>query len=335
MKSVVVVVLSWNKQQAVIDCLDRLNALTGADIQVVVVDNASSDDSVSAIRRAHPDATVLEEPVNRGFAGGVNAGLAEAARRNADYAWLLNDDTQFAPTVLMRLLAHADANPDCGLLSPALFDLDDGNGEQFRNGLVDWSVAAMAHNLPSDRYAEALARNATPIVPGTAMLCDLRVYRAIGPFDPRYFAYWEDTDYALRAADAGFASVVVDASRMQHAATPTRHDRPPHYHYYMVRNEALFFERHAVRHRSAPWKRRWLAASLEWLAENRDLGRRDNALACIDGMWHALTKRYGARSDHAPAPRWLSGPLLARPWFFTGLVRGEWHAVFGRLFRPT
>ncbi len=330
MKSVVVVVLSWNKAQTVIECLDRVKTLVGADLHIVVVDNASSDDSVVSVQSAHPDVAVLQNAVNRGFAGGVNAGLAEAARRGVDYAWLLNDDTSFEPTVLGPLLAHAEAHPDCGLLSPALFDLGNETHEQFMSGVVDWHVGAMAYNLPPNRHAGVLAGNGTPIVPGTAVLCDLRVYRAIGPFDVRYFAYWEDVDYSVRAADAGFTSAIVVGSRMWHAATP-RTDRPPHFNYYMVRNEALFFDIHAKAHRCVPWKRRWLAASLEWLAENRDLGHRDNALACIDGMWHALTRRYGARADHAPTPRWLSSVLLARPWLFVALVRGEWRAVFGRL----
>ena len=329
--NVVVVVLSWNKHRQVIECITKLKALSGSGVDIVVVDNASSDDSVAAIRNAHPDVTLLEEPVNVGFAGGVNRGLAEAARLGAAYAWLLNDDTDFDASVIEALLTDAASRENCGLLTPLLIDRLPDGVEQFRNGFVDWDRNLMTHNVPDAVYRERLAAGATPIVPGTAMLVPLPVYRAIGPFDERFFAYWEDCDYATRAAAAGYRNGMVDAARVLHDATPTRTDRPPYHYYYMVRNEALFFQSHAGRHRGAPWKRRWVANAIEWVAENRDLGKHDNAQACIDAVWHGLTRRYGVRSDHAPAPRWLSRPILVRPWLFVSLLRGEWRAIIRRL----
>ena len=326
MKAVVVVVLSWNKQQAVIACIDRVERLTGADIHVVVVDNASADDSVEAIRRAHPDATVLTETVNRGYAGGVNRGLAEAVHRNADYAWLLNDDTSFDDRTLEPLLAFAEANPRCGLLTPLLVDLGPDRGLQFVNGMVDWRRGTMGHNFPPDVLAARVAEGATTIVAGTALLCDLALYRAIGPFDERFFAYWEDTDYAVRAARAGFDSAVVAAVPLAHAA-PLTTERPPHYHYYMTRNEALFWTLHALP--STRWRRRWFCAALDAIGRERDLGHAANVDAVIDGLWHAWTRRYGPRDVRVPAPRWLRRGLSASPYLLSSLLQGR----FGKIFR--
>lgn len=330
MKSVVVVVLSWNKQAAVIECIDRVKTLTGAAIHVVVVDNASADDSVDAIRRAHPDVTVLTETVNRGYAGGVNRGLAEAARRNADYAWLLNDDTSFDSDVLEPLLAFADANPRCGLLTPRLVDLEPDSGLQFANGIIDWRRGAMGHNLQAEKFAARVADGATPIVAGTALLCDLKLYRHIGPFDERFFAYWEDTDYAVRAARAGFDSAVVTAATLAHAA-PLTSERPPHYHYYMTRNEALFWKLHATR--STRWRRRWWVTALNSIGRERDLDHRANTQATIDGIWHVWTRRFGKRAIDAPAPRWLHRLLSASPYLLSSLLQGQWLKVIERALR--
>jgi len=333
LKSVAVVVLSWNNKQAVLDSIDRAIRLQGAEIRVVVVDNASTDDSVTAIRQAYPNVTVLESKTNEGYAGGVNRGLAEAARLGSDFAWLLNDDTVFDETVLLPLLAAANDDARKGLLSPLIVDLDDRDHDQFRNGLVDWEKGVMRHNVTAFSMHERVAAGATPIVPGTAVLCDLRVFGAIGHFDPRYFAYWEDTDYAVRAAKAGFSSTVVPASTLQHAATSARRLRPPHYHYYMIRNEALFWRLHGKDRGTRHWQRRWLTDALDWLVQVRDTEDRTNAHACVDGLWHAMTRRYGSRESHRPAPKWLRGLLISRTYFFHSLINGDFRAIARRLLR--
>ena len=322
MKAVVVVVLSWNKQEAVLDCIARVKALRYPALHVVVVDNASSDDSVAVIRHAHPDATVLEERVNTGFAGGVNRGLAEADRRGADYAWLLNDDTLFEGDVLTPLVAHAESLQRCGLVTPRLVDLPPSSTVQFRHGFIDWSIGRMRHNLDDPAHAAGIAAGATPIVAGTALLCDLRAYRTIGAFDERFFAYWEDTDYSVRSARAGFVNAVCPTATVAHAA-PTPDERPPHYHYYMIRNEALFWRLHGRESGSAAWRRRWLADSLEVIGRCRDRGRIDAVRAGVDALWHAWHERDGPRSNHAPAPRWFALLVATRPWLLAVLVRGD------------
>ena len=329
---VVVVVLSWNKPLDVIACIGRVRRLSGATIDIVVVDNASKDDSVARIRRAHPDVTVLEEQVNRGYAGGVNRGLVEADRRGADFAWLLNDDTDFDGDVIETLLRCFAAHPSCGLLTPALRDLGESGAVQFGNGLVEWTRGRMGHNYVAERY-EALERaGATPIVPGTALFCDMRAYRAIGPLDERFFAYWEDTDFAVRASRAGFHPRVAESAVVRHAA-PHTDDRPLHYHYYMVRNEALFWHLHARAGGASGWKRSWLSRSFERVARHRDLGRPDAAHACIDGIWHAWRHRYGPRDNHAPAPSWLRRAVVARPYLLSRLALGDLRSIATRLAR--
>lgn len=330
---VAVILLSWNRRQAVVECIERVKALEGVDVRIVVVDNASSDGSADAIASAHPDAIVIREQVNGGFAGGVNAGLARADGLGADYAWLLNDDTEFGPHTLIEMLAFGKANRHYGLLSPRLVDLGDPDAEQFVNGVIDWRACTMHHNLGADRLAQLHAAGATILVPGTAMLCDMRVYRAIGPFDARFFAYWEDTDYAVRAARAGFACAVVQAAVMRHAAPRGRQSRPPHYAYYMVRNEALFWKLHQSRWLYLRWLRRWLTHSLEWVAESRDDHSPAHADACIDGIWHALTSRFGPRAEHRPAPSWLRRAILARPYLLAYLIAGRFSTLFEGLVK--
>lgn len=330
LKDIVVVILSWNKKHAVIDCIGRAQRLSGANVHVVVVDNASSDDSVDAIRSAHPNVTVLAEASNTGFAGGVNRGLTEAARRGAHFAWLLNDDTSFDSTVLAPLLAYADAHPRCGLMTPMLIDLEAGASVQFVNGMVDWRRGTIGHNFPPEVMAARIAEGATPTVVGTALLVDMKLYRSIGPFDERFFAYWEDTDYAIRAARGGFDTAIVTSTQMAHAAPPPT-ERPPHYHYYMTRNEALFWKLHATV--STRWRRRWFVAALDSIGRQRDLDHPANVQAIIDGLWHTWTCRYHARAIEDPAPRWFHRLLNASPYLWSSVLQGHWLRVVKRALR--
>lgn len=330
---VVVILLSWNRKDAVLDSIARIEQLEGVRCGIVVVDNASSDGSPEAIAAAHPDVIVVRETVNGGFAGGVNRGLAEVAKIGAPYAWLLNDDTSFEAHALGELVAFANGNPRYGLLSPRLVDLGDRGNEQFVNGQIDWDTCRMHHNVQASVFERLKEKGATTILPGTALLCDMRVYRAIGPFDTRFFAYWEDTDYAVRAARAGFDCAVIASVVMGHAATRDRQSRPAHYAYYMIRNEALFWRLHQSRRLYIRWMRRWLSHSLEWVAESRDHGSAANADACVDGIWHALTRRFGPRTDHPPAPSWLRRLILARPYLLSYLIAGRFSYLFDRLVK--
>lgn len=327
---VTVVLLSWNRKRAVLKAIERVKRLTDVRFEIVVIDNASNDGSADEVAAAHPGIRVIREPVNKGFAGGVNRGLAEAVAMKAAFAWLLNDDTDFQPDTLLQLLRFARAHPQYGLISPKLVDLSDVSTEQFSNGVIDWVGSRMHHNLEPTMFTRLTNTGATAIVPGTALLCEIRAFQTIGPFDSRFFAYWEDTDYSVRAARAGFQCTVVPSIVVGHAATAARQIRPPHYAYYMVRNEALFWSSHQSRTRYFRWLRRWLIHSIEWIAESRDCGNPANADACLDGIWHALTRRFGPRASHPPAPSWFKRSILAHPYFIALLIAGKFSQLSRR-----
>lgn len=324
-----IVVLSWNRRDRVLACVARLERLTGAAITIIVVDNASSDDSVDALRRLHPKVALLPQATNLGFVGGVNAGLREARRRGLAYAWLLNDDTQMDDDVLSKLLAFAAAHPAFSLFSPVVRDDDDRRALQFANGIVDWERSRLHEELPTSRFDALVAEGGTPVLIGTALLVDLRAVTTVEGFDPEFFAYWEDIDFGVRCAKAGAISAVVPDVTVLHDS-PERSDRPPHYFYYMIRNEALFWMRHA-RHGAFEWRRVWLYKALIWLGESRDSGHTAIVDACTDAVWDALHRRSGPRDLGRPAPRWFAGVLASHPHLFVLLLQGRFGTILRRL----
>ncbi|HYF65302.1 MAG TPA: glycosyltransferase, partial [Herpetosiphonaceae bacterium] len=112
-----VVVLNWNGRDLLADCLRSLSGQIGADAELIVVDNGSRDGSAAYVRQEWPGVRLLALPTNRGFSGGVNAGLHVA---RGDYLVLFNNDAVAAPDFLARLTAPLDSDPGLGAVAGVL-----------------------------------------------------------------------------------------------------------------------------------------------------------------------------------------------------------------------
>src|SRR4029453_11394338 len=108
---VVLLILTWNRRDDVLRCVASLPRLTYPNCTRVVIDNASADDTVAALRAQHPDLTVLVNPRNLGYAGGNNAGIRWALERGADYVQLINSDTEVTPELTGELVRGAETDP--------------------------------------------------------------------------------------------------------------------------------------------------------------------------------------------------------------------------------
>ena len=113
-----VVVPNWNGRDLIDRCLDSVRAQTVRDLEIIVVDNGSTDGSPEHLRRQHPDVRLVALAVNRGFAGGVNAGV-RAAR--GEFVALLNNDAWAAPDWLERLTARLASEPTAGACAPKIY----------------------------------------------------------------------------------------------------------------------------------------------------------------------------------------------------------------------
>src|ERR1041385_7762298 len=116
--SVAVILVNWNGKSDTLECLRSLEQDTYRLKRVIVVDNGSTDDSVEAIRRAHPLTNVIETGTNLGFTGGNNVGIRYALSSGSDYVFLLNNDTTVAPDAVQALVDAAEAESSYHILSP-------------------------------------------------------------------------------------------------------------------------------------------------------------------------------------------------------------------------
>jgi N-acetylglucosaminyl-diphospho-decaprenol L-rhamnosyltransferase len=232
-----VVIVNYRTGGHVVACLRSLApevAAAGA-VDVVVVDNCSGDDSVDVIDRAidtqgwRPWARVVRAPLNGGFAYGNNLAVRPALAQSdpPSFFWILNPDTEVRPGALVRLLEFVEQRPRVGIAGSS-FELADGSlwPHAFRFPSI-WSEIATALRLNFvgrllSRRVVLLTMGDRPArvdwLPGASMLVRRDVFEQVGLMDEGYFLYFEETDFCLRAARAGWECWYVPASRVMHAA---------------------------------------------------------------------------------------------------------------------
>ena len=204
-------VLNHNGSRWLPRCLQSLQSTSYPKLRVVLLDNASTDDSLEVARQAAPELEIFALPANLGFSEANNAGIRLGLEGGASYIALINNDTYVEPDWLTRLVEVAEANPRVGILGPAQLVYD---GDAFNT----WMTTALpAQTLAGLRDGAARpAFLAVEWVEGSALVARRSVFERVGLLDPLLFAYFEECDLCRRARVAGFEVALVPSSRIHH-----------------------------------------------------------------------------------------------------------------------
>ncbi len=293
---VAIVVLNWNGIADTLRCIESLERQTYPNFRFLVVDNGSTDGSLPALRSLGDRITLIESPANLGYTGGNNLAIRAALARGADYVWLFNNDAVAEPDTLARLLAVAEADQRIGLLSPLVRDDADPAVIHFAGGRFDLGIPIYE---PTEDVGKAQGWQASApdrmALWGTAMLARRTLIERIGLLDDRIFAYWEDIDYSIRSARAGFRNVMVFDTAIFHAAKPTIRsplEVKPYYFYFVTRNEILMWRKFCPAlpfMKSLLWTMKRQARQMERMKESPE-----HVAAVLDGLWDGLLGRGGA-----------------------------------------
>jgi GT2 family glycosyltransferase len=284
-----VVVLNWNGKEDTLACLHSLLELTYPNYRVIVVDNGSTDGSVTAIQTAFASVEVLVNAENLGYAEGNNVGIRHALASGADYIFLLNNDTVVDAALLDELIATAESEPRVGLTGPKIYYYDQPDRLWYAGAKEQWlrRIPATVGLDELDRGQYAQVRE-TAFVYGTAMLIRRQVLEEIGLLDKQFFAYHEDADFCMRARQAGYRCMYNPRGVVWHKVSASTRDISHFQDYLRARGRILFFVRH-IR-----GVRFWLVLLYElyrlakvWFWRLRD-GQIKNACAYSRGLWQGM-----------------------------------------------
>jgi GT2 family glycosyltransferase len=312
--SITVIIVNWNGGDLLAECLRRLEAQTIQPTRVLVVDNASSDDSLTGIGNLADNVTVLRMKTNLGFAAGNNRALAEC---NTELVALLNPDAFPEPDWLERLLAAARANADVSAFGSRQLCHDnpevlDGIGDNYHISGLAWreryGIRQQGQDLVSREIFSPCA---------AAALYRRQALVDVGGFDDDFFCYLEDVDLGFRLRLTGHKAMYVPDAVVHHVGSASTGGQWSDFAvYYGFRNPVWVFIK------NMPGALFWLLMPLHValnlasillfsirgqgeviLKAKRDafLGiprmwrkRRDiqaNRVASIGGIWKALDKR--------------------------------------------
>ncbi len=219
-----VIVVTYNSRALTLACVASVLAEQGrsrAKVELVVVDNASTDGTADALRAAAPQAHVLVQPANLGFAGGNNVGLAAAAGR---YLMLLNSDTVVCAGALDTLVAFMEAHADAGACGPMLLNPDGSLQPTGRDlptlGSLFLDMTRLYRLGRGGLYAQR-GRDYSQVaavgeLTAAALLVRRSVYAEVGGLDSGFFFYYEDVDWCKRIGDGGYRIYYVPTAQVVH-----------------------------------------------------------------------------------------------------------------------
>lgn len=210
----VVIIPNLNGGGELLDAVDSLVTQTLAP-HIIVVDNASTDDSITKLQHKYPDIEVILHDTNRGYAGGVNPGFARAIEMGATYTAPFNDDAVADPEWLQKLVAVLDANPHVGAAACKVLTADGKHLDSSADIYTNWGLPyprgrGEADTGQYDHLTDIFGAS------GAASLYRVSALKQVGLLDEDFFAYYEDVDLSFRLQLAGWKVRYVPESRVYH-----------------------------------------------------------------------------------------------------------------------
>jgi len=257
-KKVTTIVLNWNGWKDTISCLESLSLVdtSSFDLEVLVVDNASNDDSIHKLEEYKKkfDFKLIQNPSNLGFAEGNNVGLRYAISKGFDYAMVLNNDTLVDRKIFSHLLFAFEDNGGVGVVSPKIYfakgfefhkgrysNSDLGKVIWYAGGKVDWNNV-MGINLGVDEVDQGQFEEIKEVdfATGCSSIFSVPVLKKVGLYDKRYFMYFEDVDLSLRIKKAGYKVLFQPKGIVWHKVAQSSNIGSDLNDYFISRNRLLF-----------------------------------------------------------------------------------------------
>lgn len=272
---VYILILNYRVWRDTVACLGALEKLEYPNYRVLVLDNASDNDSVAQIRAAFPAVEVLELERNLGFAGGNNVGIRRALTEGAAYVWLLNPDTLPDARALAAMVEQAQQDVQIGAVGSVLYEMDRPEQVQAWGGgevVLSWGlIRLLSHprETPQLNY-----------ISGASLLLRREALERVGLLDEGFFMYGEDADMGLRLLKSGFRLAVAPRAQVWHKGGTSWNGSLKADEHFAACNVRLF-------RKHAPWPGLAVAGyALFWLIEYSLRGRFDK----VGALWRGLRR---------------------------------------------
>lgn len=228
MKNVYAIIVIYNgmKKNWIQKCFDSIFN-SSIKINIIAIDNVSTDESVQFIKKNYPSVELIENQSNDGFGKANNIGIKRAFEKGADYFFLLNQDAWIQERTVEVLLKNSIDHPDYGILSPIHMN-GEGNliDQGFYNCVNPYKSRYLYSVLSTHKVSEELICD-FDFVPAACWLLSKKIIEKIGGFNPTFYHYGEDDNYVHRIHYFSLKVGVVPSVKVYH----DREERPPHVYF--------------------------------------------------------------------------------------------------------
>lgn len=232
MKKIFVIILQYNNIKDTLICLKSLKKLqiTNYKVQITVIDNGSENIQYYLPALSSSQVKIILNKKNLGFAAGNNIGIRYALKNDADYILLLNNDTLIDKNLTSELLKTAESDEKIGIVAPKIyfapgFEFHKNHYSKNQRGKVIWYAGGIidllnvyGHHIGVDEVDKGQYDKIkeTDFASGCCMFVKKKVFEIIGLLDEKYFLYYEDLDFCLRAKKAGFKIIYAPKAIVWH-----------------------------------------------------------------------------------------------------------------------
>ncbi len=251
--NVSIIIVNWNTKALLLQCLESLSTRSGQyTIEIIVVDNASSDGSVEAVKNSFPQVTVIRNEANFGFAKATNIGLQSSSGR---YACLVNSDVVIRDDCIDRLCEYMDQHPSIGISGPRLLNSDLSMQPSCKYFPSLWNNLCVTLGLyklfPQSAFFSSehmwfFAHNEikyVDVLVGAFLMVRRKAIDQVGLLDERFFIYGEETDWCRRFWNAGWKIVFNPQGEAIHFGAGSSSADPGRFSRELYRSKRIYWKK--------------------------------------------------------------------------------------------
>lgn len=254
MVDISIIIVNWNTQEYLRTCLESIQTtVRGLHVQIIVVDNASSDDSVKMVKQNFPRVLLLPQQDNLGFAAGNNEGIRSATGR---YLFFINSDVKVLDECIQRLYALLESQPQIGLAGPQILTRDGATQRSCMSRPTLWNTFCrtayldkLLHNWPFFSslllgYWNHDTQRQVEVINGCFWAARREAIDMVGPLDERFFMYGEDVDWCTRFAQAGWEILFHPQAQAIHYGGASSAKAPQRFYVQLYRAKLQYWQKH-------------------------------------------------------------------------------------------
>jgi GT2 family glycosyltransferase len=226
------IVLSYNNGKLLLKCIDSLLRQTYPNIQIIIVDNASSDNSIEEINKTYHGACIIIRSQRNSGTASRNLGIKYALELGCDMIFLTDGDTVMDSNLIEVLLSKITDVPKIGIAGASCYEVNRG----------DYAPIVHVNSLTAEIQIIGYVRNCSETMAVGAALIRSQVFTRTGLYNPSYFAYYEDADICIKAIKEGFKVVIAPEARYHHYPATSVKQIPGLRGLVSIRNRFIFIK---------------------------------------------------------------------------------------------